>query len=427
MKTFQSFDRNIRIRFLLTFFALINTAMVMPYTVVYFSTKIGPELTTIMIFIIGTVSLIGYIFGGIITDRFGRKKLIIISEILTGIGFIIVSYFDSIKNFFVLPILISFSIIYFFQSAANPAYSALLIDSSEGHDRKAMYTYLTWISNIAFALGILLGGFFFEHYSYILYFFVGATSFISAICTYFLIKDYYYEKLKDQMGKQQKKQTSEKKSFIQSNLRLFSVFFILLYLGGLLLSLLKEQLPNYLSVRFVSKYPISENIHLTGYNMISLLHLEDTLLTAFAAGIILKLTRKFSDKSNLLFGLMLFISGYVFLSYFIHPVLLLIGMLFIAVGKLIYNPTLSSIVANAVPEHSRGTVLSILGLMDALGGILSGLFIWGSKYLSETMITWIFICIGLVILFIYQKVYSKYERAEEKRDLNRDQIFKQNY
>jgi len=84
--------------------------MVMPYTVVYFSAKIGLSLTTAMIFIIGIISIIGYLIGGRITDRYGRKIVIIISEIITGIGFIIISFFDSLNSFYAIPILIAFSI-----------------------------------------------------------------------------------------------------------------------------------------------------------------------------------------------------------------------------------------------------------------------------------------------------------------------------
>lgn len=75
MKQLLSFNQTIRVRLLLKFFTVITQTMVMPYTVVYFSEKIGPSLTTTMIFIIGIISILGYLIGGRTTDRIGRKKL----------------------------------------------------------------------------------------------------------------------------------------------------------------------------------------------------------------------------------------------------------------------------------------------------------------------------------------------------------------
>ncbi|MEK5523113.1 MFS transporter [Heyndrickxia sp. FSL W8-0423] len=405
MKQLLSFNQTIRVRLLLKFFTVITQTMVMPYTVVYFSEKIGPSLTTTMIFIIGIISILGYLIGGRTTDRIGRKKVIIISEIITGIGFVVVSFFDSLKHFHSIPILLSFSFIYFFESTANPAYSALIIDASNESNRKIIYTYFMWISSVAFAIGSLLGGFLFEDYSVWLFFIVGITSFISAIFTYILIKENRLSQTSKIVQTIEENKTNIKKE----KFNLLSIFtfqlFLFLCIGQLLLNILKEQFPNYLSIRIVSKYPL-ENINISRYKIIGYLNLEDTIIVTLAAGLIIKLTKKLSEKTTLIMGLLLFILGYIFLSYFIHPVLLMLGMLFISVGGLIYLPTLQAITAKSIPEQTRGTHLSILGLIGALGGMLSSLFIWGMKYIPEIGVTYIFICIGIFIIYIYINVYK---------------------
>lgn len=409
MKQLLTFNTTIRIRMLLHFFSILTSTMVMPYTVVYFSAKIGLSLTTAMIFIIGIISIIGYLIGGRITDRYGRKIVIIISEIITGIGFIIISFFDSLNSFYAIPILIAFSIIYFFESAANPAYSALIIDVSNENNRKTIYTYFMWISSVAFALGSLLGGFFFEEYSVWLFFIVGVTSFISSIFTFVLIKENY----------SMQKQTPIDASIHISKpkLKLFGVFasklFLFLCIGQLLVNILNEQFPNYLSIRIVSKYPI-DPINISGFQMIGYLNLEKTIIITLLAGFILSISKKMSEKTSLLLGLVLLSLGYILLSYFIHPLSLMIGMLSIAIGGLIYFPTLQSITANSIPEQTRGTHLSILGLIGALGGMMSSLFIWGSKYVPEIGITIIFIVLGILIIYTYSKVYIIYKHANIK-------------
>ncbi|MFY3790782.1 MFS transporter [Ureibacillus sp. MALMAid1270] len=136
------------------------------------------------------------------------------------------------------------------------------------------------------------------------------------------------------------------------------------------------------------------------------LNLEDTIIVTIAAGLILKMTKRMSDKTSLILGLLFFSLGYILLSYFIHPILLILGMFLIAIGGLIYLPTLQTITANSIPENSRGTHLSILGLIGAFGGMLSSLFIWGMQYISELGITLIFITLGILIIANYLKVYK---------------------
>lgn len=414
MKQLLTFNPTIRIRMLLHFFSVLTSTMVMPYTVVYFSAKIGLSLTTSMIFIIGIISIIGYLIGGRITDRYGRKIVIIISEIITGIGFIIVSYFDSLNNFYAIPILLSFCLIYFFESAANPAYSALIIDVSDETNRKIIYTYFMWISSVAFALGSLLGGFFFEDYSVRLFLIVGVSSFISSICSLVLIKENYFPEKETPI--------EDSINLNKSKVNLFSMFasrlFLFLCIGQLLLNILKEQFPNYLSIRIVSKYPI-DPINITGYEMIGYLNLENTIIITIVAGFIMSITKKMSEKTSLILGLLLFSLGYILLSYFIHPLFLIIGMLFVAIGGLICFPTLQSITANSIPQQTRGTHLSILGLIGALGGMLSSLFIWGMKYIPEIGITIIFIFLGILIIYNYIKVYK---HANNKTNDNENKI-----
>lgn len=411
MKQILKFNQTIRTRMLLNFISVTGSAMVMPYTVVFFSNKIGVFLTTVTITLVGIFSLLGYLIGGRVSDRVGRKKVIILSEIVSGIGFIFISYFSTMNHFLAIPVILLFSIIYFCQSAANPAYSALIIDVSNENDRKTIYIYFMWISNIAFALGSLLGGFFFADYVDLLFFLVGVTSFISAFASYFFIKD----TTSIDHNKIVKQALKRDIVISKGRFRIIGVFasriFFLLCIGKLLINLISEQFPNYLTIRIVTNYPVG---NITGYNMIGYLNLEDTLITAFTAGIIIKITTRLSEKANLIIGLILFIVGYLCLSYFIHPLSLLFGMMLISIGTLIYLPTLQTVTSKIIPEESRGVHLSILGLMGALGGMLSGLFIWGMEYISEMGITYIFISIGICVVYIYSYAYRLINKENEK-------------
>ncbi|MGG0664442.1 MFS transporter [Viridibacillus arvi] len=396
---FLMFNQTIRVRMLLKFLSVFAHTMVLPYTVIYFSGKVGLSLTTTLILIIAIISIIGYAIGGKATDRIGRKKVIIISEVMTAIGFVAISYFNSLDQFQVIPIFIAFSLIYFFESAANPAYGALIIDVSTEDNRKLIYTYFMWISYLAFAVGSLVGAYFFELHATTLFLLVGIVALISASCTYHFIVDTYKVTIAEKESK-----VSEIKPINISNL-FSSRLFLLLCIGTMLISTLVEQFPNYLSIRLVSRYEEGE-FNMTGYEMIGYLNLENTVVVAFGVVVLMKIVNRVSEKKSLLMGLIILGAGYIYISYVIQPILLMVGMLFIAIGELLYLPTLQSIVAKSIPEETRGTHLSILGLMSVIGGMIASLFIWGMQFIPENGITLIFIVLEILILFIYSGVYK---------------------
>ena len=136
------FSSAIKIRIVLRFLTNFSNTMVMPFVVVFFVEQVGVKSASWMIVCIGISSILGYLIGGEMSDQYGRKKIILIGELLLGVGFIIVK----ISN---MPIgskpflsFLGFIIIYFFSSVASPAYSAFIIDETTDENRKAVYTVL---------------------------------------------------------------------------------------------------------------------------------------------------------------------------------------------------------------------------------------------------------------------------------------------
>ncbi|MGE7623509.1 MFS transporter [Viridibacillus sp. NPDC096237] len=396
---FLKFNQTIKVRMLLKFLSVFAHTMVLPYTVIYFSGKVGLSLTTTLILIIAIISMLGYVIGGRATDRIGRRKVIIISEVTTAIGFMNISYFNSLDQFQVVPIFITFALIYFCESAVNPAYGALIIDASTEDNRKLIYTYFMWISYVAFAVGSLVGAFYFELHATTLFLVVGIAALISASCTYFFIVDTFVTSIIEQHNKVADIKPIKFSKWFSSRL------FFLLCFGSLVISTLVEQFPNYLSIRLVSRYEKGE-FNVTGYEMIGYLNLENTVIVACGVVVMMKIVRRVTERYSLLMGLFMSCIGYIYMSYVIHPFLLIIGMLFVALGELLYMPTLQSIVAKSIPKETRGTHLSILGLMNVIGGMIASLFIWGMQFIPENGITLFFIGLGILILIIYSSVYK---------------------
>lgn len=383
----------------LKFFSVFSHTLVMPYTVVYFSERVGSKMTTILIIAIAIISIVGYIVGGKLTDQIGRKKVIVFNEVFSGLGFILVAFLNSFSTILIVPIFVAFCFIYFFETAANPAYSALIIDASEEDNRKEIYTYFMWITTVAFSLGSLIGGFYFENHATLLFLIVGILLLVSSIFTILIIKDNYIQQTNHLNTNLESTHDIESNTKKTNDTKMFSKLFILLCSIQVLLSTLNEQFPNYLSIRFVKHYPL-EDFDVTGYQVIGYLNFEETLIVSIGSILIIKLVNKISESKSLYLGVILFICGNIILSYFIHFYALLYGMFLVSIGGIVYIPTLQAYTAKLIPENSRGQYLSTLGMMSVFGGVLASLFIWGMDYINENFISGIYLAIGLLLIVL---------------------------
>ena len=143
------------------FIGRVITAMgsfVMPMLILILKRKLGfsPSEITIILTVFAAISLPATIIGGKLTDFIGRKKIIIIFDLITVAMFIISGL---IPISFTTVILIMLGA--FFAQIEAPAYDALIADFSLPKDREKAYSlgYLGW--NLGFVLGPTLGGFLF--------------------------------------------------------------------------------------------------------------------------------------------------------------------------------------------------------------------------------------------------------------------------
>lgn len=145
----RSFSSAIQIRIALRFLTNFSNTMVMPYVVVFFVEQVGAKTATWMTICIGISGIIGYLMGGKMSDQYGRKKLILLGELLTGAGFILVAIGNMPVGSKPYLSFIGFIIIYLFSSVASPAYSGLVIDETTKENRKKVYTVLMWTAYLS--------------------------------------------------------------------------------------------------------------------------------------------------------------------------------------------------------------------------------------------------------------------------------------
>lgn len=144
---------------LLLFGMLISTigqSMIWPFLTVYLRERLNVSLATVtMLLMINSItSIISTFIAGPITDRFGRKWVMVISLAMMGLVYLIMSRATA------LPV---FALLMAVRGAFTPLYKigadAMIADLIPNHQRVEAYSLSRTANNVGFAIGPSLGGF----------------------------------------------------------------------------------------------------------------------------------------------------------------------------------------------------------------------------------------------------------------------------
>lgn len=159
---FGSFARLPRSVYILFLARMVNAVgmFVYPFMTLLLTQKMGLAENTAGFIVTLTVlaSGVGLILGGHWTDRFGRRKLILIAQGLAATSLVPCAFIEQSP---LLPVLLALST--FFNTMAQPAHNAMATDLSDSSNRKATFSLLYLGNNIGFAVGPLIAGFLFNH------------------------------------------------------------------------------------------------------------------------------------------------------------------------------------------------------------------------------------------------------------------------
>ena len=159
-----------RAYWLLFFGTLINRigGFVVPFLALYLTTQraIPVAQAGLIVSLFGTGSFIAQLGGGELTDRLGRKPVLLTSFLVTPIFVITLGYAQDIRLIAACTFILGL-----FTDLYRPAVNAAVADIVPAQDRPRAYGYIYWAINLGFAISPLLAGLL-AGYNY-LYLFLG--------------------------------------------------------------------------------------------------------------------------------------------------------------------------------------------------------------------------------------------------------------
>ncbi len=339
-EVYQEYPRQFWILVLGTFIDRLGGALLFPFFTLYITRKFEVGMTQVgVIFgLFSIASVIGSVVGGALTDRIGRKGMLLFGLIVSSITSILIGLIDVIEVFFVVTLAVGL-----FANVGGPAQGAMVADLLPEEKRAQGYGVLRIVANLAVTIGPLIGGLMITR-SYLLLFISDAVaSLITAGIVYFALQETRPVKAE---GDVEETVAQTFGGYITVMRDLAFAWFLA---ASVLMALVYMQMNTTLAVYLRDSHGIPELRF--GY----ILSLNAGMVVVFQFPI-MRWVKNYRPVIVMAAGTLLYAVGFGMYGFVSSYRLFLLAMVVITIGEMLVSPVAQAIVARLAPEDMRGTL-----------------------------------------------------------------------
>jgi MFS family permease len=363
LQIYREYPRDFWMMIFVNFVDRLGGSLLFPFFALYITKKFDVGMTQVggLFAIFFVSSFIGAFPGGVLTDRFGRKGIIIFSLIATSFSTLLMGFVKEFQ-FFLLVAFISG----IFTDVGGPAYEAVFMDLLPQEKRASGFGIRRVAFNLAIVIGPVIGGFIAAR-SYLALFIIDAiVSGIVALMVFLLIPE---TKPASPEGKEQESTAQGFKGYLQvlrdGKFMIFTSVCLLVWLAYM-------NMNTTLGVFLRDQHGLPEY----GYGWIISINAAMVVLLQFP---ITRQTEKNPPMLMMAVG-SFFVAFGLFLYGFVSTFLLFaVAMAILTVGEMITIPIANAVVASFAPEEMRGRYSFVYGnswgISFAVGPYLAGLIL----------------------------------------------------
>lgn len=346
-KTYSEYPRKFWMVVLVSFIDRVGGTLLFPFFSLYITQKFNVGMTEAG-FVLGLFAisgLFGGMVGGALTDKFGRKKLIIIGLLFSASTTLLLGFITQFRSIIPLAILAGF-----LGELAGPAHSAMIADILPENQRNEGFGVLRVVSNMAWIIGPTIGGFV-ANYSFRALFITDAV--ISSLVAFLFYK--LISETQPEISAEQQHQ-SILSTFRGYGQVLRDYAFVAFLFAGILMGLVYQQMYNSLPVFLRDVH----NVNPSGYGF---------LLTSSAITVILLqfwISRRIKSLPSFLVmatGVLFYAIGFSMFAYVSAYWLFILAIVIITFGEMLVMPTSQALAANFAPVDKRGRYMAVFGLI----------------------------------------------------------------
>jgi MFS family permease len=346
LEIYREYPRNFWMMIAVNFVDRLGGSLLFPFFALYLTKRFEVGMTEVgeLFAIFSLSSFIGSFPGGALTDRFGRKGIIIFSLIASSFSTLLMGFANEFQLFLVIGFISGI-----FTDVGGPAYEAVFMDVLPEEKRTSGFGIRRVAFNLAIVLGPVIGGFIAAR-SYLALFIIDAVfSSIVALMVFLLIPE---TKPATPEGK---KQESTGETFMGYLKVLLDGKFMAFTLVCLLLWFVYMNMNTTLGVFLRDQYGVPE----WGYGwLISI----NALMVVFLQFPITRRIEKYPPMLTMAVGAFFVGSGLLLYGFVNTFWLFIVAMAILTIGEMVAVPVAYALVANFSPEEMRGRYTFIYGM-----------------------------------------------------------------
>ena len=360
-RTYHEYPRTFWMMILVNFIDRLGGSLLFPFFALYLTKKFGIGMTEVgLLFAVFSVSsFIGAFPGGALTDRFGRKGIIIFSLLATSFSTLLMGFVQTFQLFVTIAFVSGI-----FTDIGGPAYEAVFIDVLPQEKRASGFGIRRVAFNLAIVAGPAIGGFIAARSYLALFISDAVVSSLVAILVFLLIPE-----TKPALAEGETQETTAQ-SF-GGYLRVLRDGKFMAFVGVCMLAwLVYMNMNTTMGVFLRDQHGIAE----AGYGWLISLNAAMVVLFQFP---ITRQAEKHPPMLMMALGAFLFAIGLGMYGLVPTYWLFAVGMAILTVGEMVSIPIANAVVAAFAPEDMRGRYNFIYGnswgISFAVGPYLAGL------------------------------------------------------
>jgi MFS family permease len=353
---FKRFPPGIWLMTLVDMFVTIGFSIALPFLALYLYNERGLPMSVVgVIFLVSGLCTAGTnMIGGMLSDRFGRRRLFIVITTVSIFAYAAVAVLIGISApvwLIAVVYITARSII----GTINPTVMAIVADLAPKERLTETYAFIRVGGNIGFALGPALGGYLMTFLSYGWLLSISAlTCLIVALLIIFFLRESFAG--------------GGEKVDLRSTLAVARDHPFLVFIAcSVLLVLSVAHLGSTLSVFAVDRMGFTTAQY-------GLLLTTNGIMVAVTQYPVAYVVSKFSKSTGLIMGSLFYVIGYLTLGWITSYRWAILSMIIITSGEVVFSPISSAVVAESAPSDKRGRYMGFFALSQTLGFSLSPLF-----------------------------------------------------
>jgi MFS family permease len=331
------------------FIDYIGSTLLFPFFALYITQKFGVGMTEagILLGMSSLFGLVGSMVGGALTDRFGRRQLILVGLVLSALSSLLFGLAADVRMLYFLVVIVGL-----LSRLSAPAHDAMMADILPESKRQEGFAITRVVFNYTWIVGTALGGLIAARSFLALFITDAVLSLIVAVILYRFLPE-------TKPTSQGDAETGEHESLWTTAAGYRFVLRDLAYMGftfaGMIVLLVYQQQYGALAVYLRDVHNISSRSY--GL-MLSITGLEVVLFQLWISRII----RKYPPFRMMALGALFFMAGFTMIGFVRGFAFFALAVVIVTVGEMVLFPTNKALAANFAPADMRGRYMAVYDL-----------------------------------------------------------------